>query len=300
MVSNPGLNRALRGAVDLSSLVAKSQAPSTAPGDSEGIVREVDDRTIGALIEMSRQIPVILEIYGGALTPTLGPLIESYQGAFILGTVRGEQAPELVQALNVEGIPTVVAVVGGQPVPLFQGIPPEPEIRAVLDQVLELAKKSGVNGVVAVSTGSDVAEESEATLPPLHQEAYDALHNNDVAGAVAAFEKAIAQNPSDHEAEAGLAQVKLLERTQGLDAVAARQRVAEHPEDVVAALVVADLDMSGGHVEDATTRLLNLFVSADPEARDVIRTRLLAYFLIAGPQSEVVKKARTRLASLMF
>jgi putative thioredoxin len=206
----------------------------------------------------------------------------------------------LIQALNVEGSPTVVAVVGGQPVPLFQGIPPEPEIRAVLDQVVELAKKSGVTGVLPVAGESAVTEEEEPPLPPLHQEAYDALENNDVAGAIAAFEKAIAQNPSDHEAEAGLAQVTLLERVQGLDPVEARNRAAEHPEDVSSALVVADLDMSGGHTEDATTRLLNLFAVADPEARDVIRTRLLAYFLIAGPQSDVVRRARTRLASLMF
>jgi putative thioredoxin len=299
-VTNPGLERALYGAVDLSSLVAKKNAPSAPAGNQEGIVREVDDRTVPALIEASRTIPVILEIYGGALSPSLGPLIESYRGAFILGTVRGEQAPELMRALNVEGIPTVIAVVGGQPVPLFQGIPPEPEIRGVLDQVLELAKKSGVVGVVPGVEENDVVEEAEAPLPPLHQEAYDALNNNDLAGAIAAFEKAIAQNPSDHDAEAGLEQVKLLERVQGLDPDVVRQEAARRPDDAVAALSVADLDMAGGHVGDATTRLLTLYGTADPDTQNILRERLLAYFLIAGPQSDVVKKARTRLASLMF
>jgi putative thioredoxin len=281
-------------------LVAKKNAPQASVEGQEGIVREVDDRTIPALIEASRTIPVILEIYGGALSPSLGPLIESYRGAFILGTVRGEQAPELIRALNVEGIPTVIAVVGGQPVPLFQGIPPEPEIRGVLDQVLELAKKSGVVGVVPGISDDDVVEEAEAPLPPLHQEAYDALNNNDLAGAIAAFEKAIAQNPSDHDAEAGLEQVKLLERVQLLDADIVRSEAASRPDDVAAALDVADLDMAGGHVDDATNRLLTLFGTADADGQNILRERLLAYFLIAGPQSDVVKKARTRLASLMF
>ena len=299
-MNNPGLERALYGAVDLSSLVAKKNAPQASVEGQEGIVREVDDRTIPALIEASRTIPVILEIYGGALSPSLGPLIESYRGAFILGTVRGEQAPELIRALNVEGIPTVIAVVGGQPVPLFQGIPPEPEIRGVLDQVLELAKKSGVVGVVPGISDDDVVEEAEAPLPPLHQEAYDALNNNDLAGAIAAFEKAIAQNPSDHDAEAGLEQVKLLERVQLLDADIVRSEAASRPDDVAAALDVADLDMAGGHVDDATNRLLTLFGTADADGQNILRERLLAYFLIAGPQSDVVKKARTRLASLMF
>lgn len=299
-MSNPGLERALYGAVDLSSLVAKKNSASAPVGGQEGIVREADDRTVAALIEASRTIPVILEIYGGALSPSLGPLIESYRGAFILGTVRGEEAPELIRALNVEGIPTVVALVGGQPVPLFQGIPPEPEIRGVLDQVLELAKKSGVVGVVPGVDANDVVEEAEAPLPPLHQEAYDALNNNDLAGAIAAFEKALAQNPSDHDAEAGLEQVKLLERVQALDPDLVRQEAASRPDDAAAALSVADLDMAGGHVEDATARLLTLFGTADADDQNILRERLLAYFLIAGPQSDVVKKARTRLASLMF
>ncbi len=128
----------------------------------------------------------------------------------MLGTVRGEAAPELISALGVQGIPTVIAIVGGQPVPLFQGIPPENEIRGVLEQVLALAAKGGVTGTVSVSAAAEAPE--QPPLPPLHQEAYDALSRHGFEGAHAAFAKAVAQNPSDSEAEAGLAQVQLLQR----------------------------------------------------------------------------------------
>jgi putative thioredoxin len=298
MVNEPGLSPALHGAVDLSGLVRKSQAPAGQPASSEGVVREVDDTTISALIELSKTVPVVLEIYGGQLTPQLGPLIETYDGAVVLGTVRGEQAPELIKALNVEGIPTVFAIVGGQPVPLFQGIPPEQEIKAVLDQVLSLAAKNGVTGRVA--TAEVTEEPAEPPLPPLHQEAYDALNNDDVAGAIAAFEKALVQNPSDADAEAGLAQVQLIQRVQGLIPEEVRQAAAAHPDSVDSALAVADLDMTGGHVEDALNRLLALFASVDEDAKELVRTRLVSYFMIAGNHTEVVGKARRALTSLMF
>lgn len=300
MVNEPGLSPALQGAVDLSGLVRKNEAPPATPSSAEGVVREVDDTTIGGLIELSKTVPVVLEIYGGQLTPQLGSLIESYQGALVLGTVRGEQAPELMRALNVEGIPTVFAVVGGQPVPLFQGIPPEAEIKAVLDQVLELAGKNGVTGRVSPAGAEASEEPAEPPLPPLHQEAYDALSANDYAGAVAAFEKALATNPADREAEAGLAQVLLLQRATALDADQVRSAAAANPLGVPEALSVADLDMSGGHVEDALARLLALFPQVDQDGKDALRERLLSYFLIAGSSTDLVKKARATLTSLMF
>ncbi|MEK9599322.1 MAG: hypothetical protein VW032_01310 [Pontimonas sp.] len=90
-MSDPRLGPALAGAVDLSSLVNKNQTPQTpSSGSADSLVRDVDDRSIAALVELSRTVPVILEVYGGEVQPVLGPIIESYQGRFVLGTVRGE------------------------------------------------------------------------------------------------------------------------------------------------------------------------------------------------------------------
>jgi len=296
-VVDMGMSPALRGAVDLSGLVRKKEQANRPAGADSAVVRPADDSSIGELVELSKTVPVILEIFGGELTPQLGPLIESYQGRFVLGEVRAESAPELVQALQIQGIPTVVALVGGQPVPLFQGIPPETEIRPILDQLLDLAAKNGVTG--SVNPGAN-AQDAEPELPPLHQEAYDALANNDIAAAKAAFQKALVQSPADTEAEAGLAQVDLLERVSSTDAPAVRQRAADNPGDWEAAMAVADLDMTGGHSEDAFTRLLGLYPLVEPEVKEQLRARLLSLFVVAGVQTEAVKRARIQLANLMF
>ena len=302
-MSDPRLGPALAGAVDLSGLVKKNQVPPAPSGAAaqNSLVRDVDDRTVAALVELSKTVPVILEVYGGEVTPVLGPIIESYQGRFVLGTVRGESAPELVRALQVEGIPTVLALIAGQPVPLFKGIPSEPEVRAILDQVLGFAEENGVTGQVdpAITDDSDSVE-VETPLPPLHQEAFDALSRNDLPAAKAAYQKALAEAPADTDAAAGLAQVELLERVYALDADGTRSNAADHPENVDHALAVADLDVSGGHTEDAFVRLLGVFASASEDDRERIRERLLTYFTLVGQAAPEVKKARTQLASLMF
>jgi putative thioredoxin len=117
---------------------------------------------------------------------------------------------------------------------------------------------------------------------------------------VAAYEKALAQNPKDADAEAGLAQVHLLERTTGVDLAAARARAAADPEDLDAAFLVADLDLLGGHVEDAFTRLLDLVRSTAGEERDRVRTHLLEQFTVVGNHDERVRRGRTALMSALF
>ena len=137
-------------------------------------------------------------------------------------------------------------------------------------------------------------------LPPHHQEAYDAIERGDYAQAIAEYRLAIAQNPADTLAVAGLAQVSLLERLSKVEAGQVRDAAAADPADVEAALAVADLDLSGGHVDDAFGRLLDLFAKADPETRELIRTRLVDYFEIVGVTDARVIKARGRLASLLY
>jgi len=300
-VSDPRLGPALAGAVDLSGLVKKNQAPPPASATTDALVRDVDDRSVASLVELSKTVPVILEVYGGEVAPVLGPIIESYQGRFVLGTVRGESAPELVKALQVEGIPTVLALIAGQPVPLFKGIPAEQEVRTILDQVLGFAGENGVTGQVDPGPAPDAeGGQAEPPLPPLHQEAFDALSRNDLASAKAAYQKALAEAPADADAAAGLAQVELLERVYALDADQARRGAAEQPESVERALEVADLDISGGHIEDAFVRVLGLYSAASDEDKERLRERLLTYFTIVGQAAPEVKKARAHLTSLMF
>jgi tetratricopeptide (TPR) repeat protein len=131
-------------------------------------------------------------------------------------------------------------------------------------------------------------------LPPHHQEAFDAIEAGDYARAITAYEAALAENPRDDDARAGLGQVRLLDRVQGLDLQAARDAAAAAPLDPDAQFAVADLDLAGGHVDDAFGRLLDLFAALPEDERAPVRERLLELFGLVGDTDARVIRARGR------
>lgn len=306
-MSDPSMQAgSLRGAVDLSGLVRAAQQPAPSPAGGSaagaaaggGVVREVDEQSFPAVLELSRTVPVIVEFYADGIAPALGPLVAEYAGRLLLATIEGNRNPQLAQAFQIQQVPAVVALIGGRPIPLFLGMPSEQEVRQVLDQVLEAAAQSGVAGTVPTTAEHD--EPAEEPLPPLHQEAYDAIAAGDYAAAAQAYRTAIAQSPRDQLAVAGLAQVSLLQRLEGAVAADVRRAAADAPDDVDAQLAVADLDISGGHVDDAFARLLRVFPGQSAEGKASIRTRLLDYFEIVGAEDPRTVAARRALTALLY
>ena len=291
----------LRGAVDLSSLVRPPAPAAGAQPAAGGVVRAANDTNFTAILDLSSTVPVIVEFFGQGIEPSLGALVAQYGGRIALATVDATTSPQLVQAFQVQQVPTVAAVVGGRPIQLFTGMLPEAELRDVMEQVLQLAAQNGVQGTIPVTDdgAAEPAEPVEEPLPPHHQEAYDAIAAGDFATAIKEYETAIAQNPRDQLAVAGLAQVSLLARLDGTDALAIRTAAAEST-DLAAQLAVADLDVAGGHLDDAFGRLLDLFPTLDAADKNTVRTRVLEYFEIAGPEDPRVIAARRRLTGLLY
>jgi putative thioredoxin len=307
-MSNPGPS--LRGAVDLSGLVRRANTPPPAPGSTppasaSGLVVEVSEATFPQIVELSARVPVIVELYAPGLAPALGAIVESYGGRLVLATVDAQANPGIAEAFQVREVPAAAGILGGRPVPLFVGTPAEEQVRQVFDQLLQVAQQNGITGALdpnAAPAEGDAAPAApvEEPLPPLHQEAFDAISNGDYAVAVAAYKKAITQNPRDTLAVAGLAQASLLQRLDGAVADDLRKAAADAPASVAAQLAVADLDVSGGHLDDAFARLLDLFPSLDAAGRETVRTRILEYFEIAGADDPRVAAARRRLTLLLY
>lgn len=322
MNANPGA--VLRGAVDLSSLRNRPQPPATSagaaggsrqstnpPSGGAGLVRDATDETFGEIVELSRTVPVVIDLWAEwcgpckQLSPILESVINELAGRLVLVKVDVDANPQLAQAFRAQSIPLVVALVGGQPVPLFTGAVPEQQVREVFAQLLQLAAQNGVTGSLPVSgeeADSDAAsaEASEPPLPPLHAAAFAAIEAGDYDAAINAYEQALAENPKDEDARAGLGQVRLLSRVSGLELEAARAAAAASPTDVAAQFAVADLDIAGGHVDDAFGRLLDLFAALPDAERAPVRERLLELFGLIGDPDPRVIRARGRLASLLF
>lgn len=297
----------LRGAVDLSSLVQRPApaADASAPA-GDALVFPTDDQSFAEVLERSRTIPVVVALWASwseqsaELVGTLERLVRARGGQLLLAAADADRSPQLVQALQAQAVPTVVALVAGQPVPLFQGVQPDDVIDQVFDQLLQLAAQHGVTGTVAAEGQGEAEAPAEAPLPPLHQEAYDAISQGDYAAAAAAYRTAIAQDPRDALAVAGLAQANLLGRLQGKSLDEIRTAAAANPADLDAQLDVADLDLSGGHIDDAFSRLLDLFPKLDGEGKGRVRERLIELFEVVGTDDARVAAARRRLANLLY
>ena len=304
-----------RGAVDLSALNRPQTPPPGQPGGAPsagGYVMDLTEENFPQVVQDSARYPVIVLLWiptdqaNAELGTLLGRLADEYAGRFLLGRVDAQTSPQIAAAFQVQGVPTVVAVLQGQPVPLFAGAAPEEQVRAVLDQVLAAAEQNGVTGRAPAQGGDDETpsaepeEQPEEPLPPLHQEAYDAIERDDLDAAVAAYERAIKQDPKDAQAVAGLAQVRLLQRNRDVDLHAVRKAAADAPSDVDAQLAVADTDMLGGKIDDAFARLLDLLPGADADAKEKLRVRLVEYFEVVGPTDPRVTKARQRLAISLY
>lgn len=291
------------GAVDLAALSAAKEA-SQRRAQSPGNTVELTEANANEIIQSSVSKPVFVLLCSARapqcadLESRVAAILAEYGDAVTFATVDVELHPQIAQAFQVNAVPAMLAILGGRPAPLFQGAPEDDQLRDVISQVIDVARQAGMALPDAGEGGP--AEAPEAPLPPLHQEAIDAIDRDDFEAAIAAYDKALKENPRDADAKAGRAQVALLARNRDVNPSEIRKAAADHPEDAAANMAVADLDVLGGAVADAFDRLLDLIARLAADERDEVRQRLVELFEIIGPADARVVSARQRLASLLY
>ncbi len=301
------------GAVDLSALKRpatpaappRSGQPATGAGSYSV---DLDEQNIQGHLEASMTAPVVLVVYSRTQAPAsaqmaadLDLLADEFDGRFLVGKVDVDASPQLAQMLQVPSVPLVALVVQGRMMPLLQDAPPIDDLRALLSQVLEQMATQGVTGrhqPLASAPAADSADEEY--VDPRYAPAQDALAAGDIDGAVGEYQRLVDANPADVEAAGGLAMARLLQRTQDVDVPAARAAAAADQDDLAAQTLVADLDMLGGHVDDAFARLIDLVRRTAGAERDQVRTHLLGLFAAVGNDDPRVLKGRQMLASALF
>ncbi|WP_431042121.1 tetratricopeptide repeat protein [Streptomyces sp. P1-3] len=315
-------NMSMSGVVDLAAVKAagearqkaeqaRAQAARTGAPAPSRLVVDVDEAGFQQeILQRSTEVPVVIDFWAEWCEPCkqLGPLLErlaqEYAGRFVLAKIDVDANQMLFQQFGVQGIPAVFAVVAGQPIPLFQGAAPEAQIRQVLDQLIQAAEQQfGIVGAPVDAEAQGVEPAASGPASPYDgalAAAHSALDAGDLGGAVQAYSNVLTDDPGNTEARLGLAQAKLLQRVQGTDPQVVRKAAADAPADVAAQIAAADLDLVGGHVEDAFGRLVDTVKRTAGDDREEARVHLLDLFEVIGAEDPRVVTARNALARVLF
>lgn len=91
------------------------------------IVQDVTEQSFNDIVELSTRVPVVVDLWADwcepckQLSPILEKVTREFGGRIVLAKVDVDKNPQIQQAFGAQSIPTVVAIVKGQPVPLFTG-----------------------------------------------------------------------------------------------------------------------------------------------------------------------------------
>jgi putative thioredoxin len=298
----------LAGAMDLSSL--RKPEPTLATQNSAPIAGEAikvaslvmrgNQSNLKRLLEISNSVPVVIDFHtdrgdqSKALSPKLEALITAQNGRILLVQIDIDAEPQIAQAFQISQAPSVIAVLKGQPVPLFSGDQPNEALVTVFDRMLQVAGENGLIGAVEVD--ENIVEEAPR-LPPRHEAAYAAIDAGDYAEAISQYEAQLAESPADALAKSGLAQAKLLLRTDKIDFEAI---LASAPEDLAGLLLKADAFVAVGHPAQGFSVILTRFANSVTADRELLRKHLIELFEVCPPDSPEVSAARRALASMLY
>ena len=301
----------MRGAIDLGALAqarkAQSVATDAVANAPAGVVVDVNEEDFQQkVIDISKTVPVIVDLWAEwcgpckQLSPLLERLAAEYKGRFVLAKIDVDANPRLSQMFQVQSIPAVFAVIGESAGPLFQGAIPEAELRQVIEEVLRIAAEQGVSGTINTEVQEEVAQViEEEQIDPRLEAAFNAIEKGDFVAANNSYKEMLNQNPADQVAQAGLAQVGLLERASKLNPNDVLQKASDR-KDFASQMDLADLELMKGNPGAGFAVLINAIKISSGEDRDKLRARLLELFIVVGDSDPEVIKARRDLASALF
>ena len=260
------------------------------------------------------------------LTPILEKIAAEYADrGVVLAKVNVDENKFIASQFQVRSIPTVYAMFQGQPVADLSPARTEPQIRQMLDQLLEK---------LPIIVG-DAVPDPAAQIAPLVEAADELLAHDDAEQAYALYAEALSVLPEHPAALSGLIRAltllgrqdeaqaiynslseelrtdPALEKAGSVLSIAAaavppeelaglKASVAASPDDHALRLELANALMAAGDRDGAAEALLHI-IAADREWDDgAAKARLLEIFALIGLEDAWVAATRRKLSAILF
>lgn len=285
----------MAGAVDLSGLKQRAQAPGGSGSAPAGAVAVTEATFESEVLVRSTQVPVIVVLWSPrseacvAMVDALAAMATADGGTWALATINVDVEPRVASMFGVEAVPAVIALAAGRPLDSFQGVQPPQQLRGWIDALLS---------ATAGKLGGAPDDAPEVVDPALIA-AQDLIDAGDLPGAAAAFQAILDKDPNHVEARGALRQITFLERA-GLQPPDAPATADAAPDDIEAAFAAADVQILNQDVAGAFARLTALVRRTGGDDRTRVRTRLIELFELFDPADPDVIAGRRNLANALY
>ncbi len=279
--------------------------------DSPWIVDTSTERFQLDVIDRSEITPVVVDFWAEwcqpcrMLAPLLEDLAREYDGRFVLVKANTDQMQPVAAQFQVQSIPSVYALIGGEVVDFFQGVLPPEELRRWVDRVLTQSRMKEA----AIIEDSDPKQ-----AETLYRELAELLPNDsqpiiglgrvllaqqkfsDAEGVVASLEKRGFLEP---EAEKLKAALELQAKGQS-DINAVRTAAQQEPENLQRQLDLAEV-LAGQQEFQAALDICLAVVQKDKQGfGEPARKIMVDIFHVLPDDSELTRTYRRRLSMLLY
>lgn len=277
------------------------------------IVDVTDEDFEAEVIEASKRVPVVVDFWAEwcqpclMLKPLLERLAQEFGGRFRLAKANTNEAPLAARDFNVQSIPAVFALVGGEVVDFLQGLVPEKPLRAWIERLLERGELLEIQTL-------------EQTDPRGAAERYRSLaerHPQDSGPVIGLARSLLAAGEDDEprrlieelerrgflEPEAEKIKSALHLRAAGGEApdLETLRRDAEaRPDDLEARMRWGEALAGAQQYREALDVLLEIVERDRQQHREAARERMVDIFRVLPGDSELTREYRRKLSSALY